>query len=70
MVEESIGRPDPRKLNQEVLREYFDNPYIYTHHLGDANEFSITVDSLDRTILLKLLTTDPDEIAVYLRIFR
>lgn len=53
MVEESIGRPDPRKLNQEVLREYFDNPYIYTHHLGDANEFSITVDSLDRTILLE-----------------
>lgn len=53
MVEESIGRPDPRKLNQEVLREYFDNPYIYTHHLGDANEFSITVDSLDRTIILE-----------------
>lgn len=53
MVERNIGRPDPRKLNQEVLREYFDNPYIYTHHLGDANEFSITVDSLDRTIILE-----------------
>lgn len=53
MVEENDGRPDPRKLNQEVLREYFDNPYVYTHHLGVVGEYSITVDSHSRTIILE-----------------
>lgn len=53
MIDDIDGRPDPRKLNQEVLREYFDNPYVYTHYLGGANEYSITVDSLNRTIILE-----------------
>lgn len=53
MTENNDVRPDPRRLNQEVLRDYFDNPYIYTHHLGDGGEYSITVDSLDGIIVLE-----------------
>lgn len=53
MTETGDERPDPRRLNQEVLREYFDNPYIYTHRLGEADEYSITVDSLDGAIILE-----------------
>ena len=54
--------PDPRMLSQDTLREYFDNPYVYTHGLGNEDEYLIRVDSVDRVIELE---TPNDGTAVF-----
>ena len=46
-------RPDPRELSQEVLGQYFANPYVYEHHLDDGGAHVLTVDSIDRQIVLE-----------------
>lgn len=46
-------RPDPRELSQEVLGQYFANPYVYEHQLDDGGAHVLTVDSIHRQIVLE-----------------
>ena len=53
MPDQGVTKPDPERLSQEALREFFDNPYVYRHSHGDNDEYTITVDSERRTIMLE-----------------
>ena len=53
MPDQSSTKPDPKMLSQEALREFFDNPYVYRHTHGESDEYTITVDSERRVIMLE-----------------
>src|SRR5699024_3945076 len=53
MPDQSGTKPDPKMLSQEALREFFDNRYVYRHTHGESDEYTITVDSERRVIMLE-----------------
>lgn len=43
----------PQNAESGGVEEFFDNPYVYRHTHGESDEYTITVDSERRVIMLE-----------------